>query len=76
LEEHGQSLKVVAAAIDRAVAPLREAVRLKPDDVEAHTTLGRTLFVQGKLDEAIAEIRAVKQLEPNRRMDWVIWNLS
>jgi hypothetical protein len=71
LEERGQSLKVVAAEIDRAVAPLHEAVRLKPDDVEAHAILGRTLFVQGKLDEAIAEIRAVKRLEPNRRMDWV-----
>jgi tetratricopeptide (TPR) repeat protein len=71
LEERGRSLKVVAADIDRAVAPLREAVRLKPEDVEAHTILGRTLFVQGKLDEAIAEIRAVKRLEPNRRMDWV-----
>jgi serine/threonine-protein kinase len=71
LEERGQSLKAVAADIDRAVAPLREAVRLKPDDVEAHTILGRTLFVQGKLDEASAEIRAVKRLEPNRRMDWV-----
>jgi serine/threonine-protein kinase len=71
LEARGQSLKVVAAEIDRAVAPLHEAVRLKPDDVEAHAILGRTLFVQGKLDEAIAEIRAVKRLEPNRRMDWV-----
>jgi serine/threonine protein kinase/Flp pilus assembly protein TadD len=71
LEERGQSLKVVAAEIDRAVAPLHEAVRLKPDDVEAHAILGRTLFLQGKLDEAIAEIRAVKRLEPNRRMDWV-----
>jgi serine/threonine-protein kinase len=71
LEKRGQSLKVVTAVIDQAVAPLREAVRLKPDDAQAHAILGRTLFVQGKLDEAIAEIRTVKQLEPNRRMDWV-----
>jgi tetratricopeptide (TPR) repeat protein len=73
LEQRGQSLKDVAADIDRAVAPLREAVRLKPDDAEAHTILGRTLFMQGKYDEAVAEIRAVKRLEPNRRMDWAIW---
>jgi eukaryotic-like serine/threonine-protein kinase len=71
LEERGQSLQVVAGDIERALAPLREAVRLKPDDVEAHTTLGRMLFIQGKLDEAIAEIRTVKRLEPDRRMDWV-----
>jgi serine/threonine protein kinase/tetratricopeptide (TPR) repeat protein len=71
LEERGQSLKDVAAVVDQAVAPLHEAVRLKPDDAEAHVILGRTLFVQGKLDEAIAEIRAVKRIEPNRQMDWV-----
>jgi serine/threonine-protein kinase len=73
LEQRGLSLKDVAADIDRAVAPLREAVRLRPDDAEAHTTLGRTLFLQGKLDEAIAEIRTVRRLEPNRGMDWAHW---
>jgi tetratricopeptide (TPR) repeat protein len=31
--------------------------------------------MQGKLDEAIAEIRAVKRLQPNRRMDWAILTL-
>src|SRR5262249_50594112 len=71
LEERGQSLKDVAALIDRAVAPLHKAVRLKPDDAEAHVILGRALFVQGKLDEAMAEIRAVKRIEPNCKMDWV-----
>jgi serine/threonine-protein kinase len=72
LEERGQSLNVVAANVDRVVAPLREAVRLNPDDAEAHTILGRTLFIQGKLDDAIAEVRTVKRLDPNRRMDWAI----
>ena len=72
LEDRGQSLNVVAADIDRAVAPLREAVRLKPDDAEVHTILGRTLFVQGKLDETIAEIRTVKRLAPGRPMEWAI----
>jgi len=70
LEERGQSLKVVAADIERAIAPLREAIRLKPYDAEAHALLGRTLFVQGKLDEAIAEIRTVKRLAPDRPMEW------
>src|SRR5262249_32867606 len=73
LEERGKSLQEVAAVIDRAVAPLREAVRLKPDDAEAHATLGRTLFMQGKLEEAIADLRAVNRLDPNRRMDWARW---
>jgi serine/threonine-protein kinase len=73
LEQNGQSLKDVAADLDRAVAPLREVVRLKPDDAGAHTALGRMLFMLGKLDEASAEIRAVKRLEHNRPMDWVEW---
>jgi tetratricopeptide (TPR) repeat protein len=72
IKYHGRSLKVVAAALERVVAPLREAVRLKPDDAEAHSILSRTLFMQSKFDEAIAEIRTVKRLEPDRRMDWAV----
>jgi serine/threonine-protein kinase len=71
LEERSKSLKDVAAVIERAIAPLREAVRLRPDDAEAHALLGRTLFVQGKLDEAMAEIRTIKRLAPDRPIEWV-----
>jgi serine/threonine protein kinase/tetratricopeptide (TPR) repeat protein len=71
LEERGQSLKDVADVIDRTAAPLREAVRLKPDDAEAHANLGRMLYMQGKLCEAIAELRTVKRLDPSRGMNWV-----
>jgi serine/threonine-protein kinase len=62
---HGQS-REVAAALEPAVAAIREAVRLKPDDAAAHACLGKALRIQGKLEEAIAEIRTVKRLEPNR----------
>ena len=48
-----------------AVAAGREAIRLKPDDAEAHTNLGNVLSSQGKLDEAIAEYREAIRLKPD-----------
>jgi serine/threonine protein kinase/Flp pilus assembly protein TadD len=53
------------AALARAVALLREAVRLTPDNSTADNNLGRALSQQGKLNEAIAEYREAIRLEPD-----------
>jgi tetratricopeptide (TPR) repeat protein len=42
---------------------MREAVRLGPDDAQAHLNLGSALWRQGKADEAIAEIREAARLD-------------
>ena len=51
--------------LDEAIAAYREAIRLKPDDAEAHYNLGIALSGQGKLDEAIAEYREAIRLKPD-----------
>ena len=53
------------AALDKAVAALREAIRLQPDLAYAHANLGVALMRQGKLDEAIAEYREAIRLRPD-----------
>ncbi len=53
------------AALDKAVAALREAIRLKPEFAYAHANLGVALMRQGKLDEAIAEDREAIRLRPD-----------
>jgi tetratricopeptide (TPR) repeat protein len=53
------------AALEKAIASLRETVRLKPDDAIAHTNLGLALAAQGKLEEAIAACRAAIRLQPD-----------
>jgi serine/threonine-protein kinase len=52
-------------ALEKAVATLRETVRLKPDDAEAHTNLGLALHSQEKLEEAVAEHREAIRLQPD-----------
>ena len=49
--------------LDEAIAEYRTAIRLQPDDADAHTNLGIALRKQGKLDEAIAEYRAAIRLK-------------
>jgi serine/threonine-protein kinase len=53
------------AALGKAVAALREAVRLRPDDAPAHANLGLALMRQGKLEEAIGEDREAIRLKPD-----------
>jgi serine/threonine-protein kinase len=67
IEDRSQS-REVAAVIEKAVAAHREVVRLKPDDPEAHANLGRALAMQSKFDEAIAEFRTVKRLDPAHKV--------
>ena len=50
--------------LDAAVAAVREAIRLKPDDAVAHSQPRHALKAQGKLDEAIAAYREAIRLSP------------
>ena len=50
--------------LDEAIADYREAIRLKPDYLEAHSNLGVALASQGKPEEAIAECREAIRLKP------------
>jgi serine/threonine-protein kinase len=64
LEDRGRAADA-APVLDRAVAAAREAIRLKPDDARAHTSLGNALRGQGKVTEAIAEFREAIRLKPD-----------
>jgi serine/threonine-protein kinase len=57
-------------AYEAAAASGREAIRLNPGSPEAHSSLARSLMRQDKLDEAIAELRTVKRLEPSYHFNW------
>jgi tetratricopeptide (TPR) repeat protein len=63
LKEHGDRSDSVAA-LEKAVAAHREAIRLKPDLVGAHFYLGNALYAQGNLDEAIGAYREAIRLKP------------
>jgi serine/threonine-protein kinase len=52
------------AALEKAVATLRAAIRLKPANTAAHVHLGLALDHQGKPTEAIAEYREAIRLDP------------
>lgn len=49
---------------DEAIAFLRKAIRLKPDDAETRSHLGAQLAAQGKLDEAILNFEQACRLRP------------
>jgi tetratricopeptide (TPR) repeat protein len=67
----GSALKVkgstreASEVLEAAVAAGREAIRLKPDNVQTHFRLGNVLYAQGKLGEAIAEFREMIRLNPD-----------
>jgi serine/threonine protein kinase/lipoprotein NlpI len=50
--------------LDRAVADLREAIRLDPQLYQAHAGLAQVLRQQGKPDEAVAELTQAIALRP------------
>ena len=53
------------AAVAKGVAIFREAVRLGPDDTDAHTGLAFALTIAGKRAEAAAEFRTAIRLRPD-----------
>jgi superkiller protein 3 len=50
--------------LERAVAELREAIRLDPESAAAHINLAIVLNEQGKLAEVVAEFREAIRVEP------------
>jgi tetratricopeptide (TPR) repeat protein len=50
---------------DEATREFREAIRLKPDDSQAHIFFGGALGQQGKNDAAIGELREAIRLKPD-----------
>jgi tetratricopeptide (TPR) repeat protein len=47
-----------------AIEEYREALRLKPDYVDAHNNLGTAYAMQGRIDEAIGEYKQALRLTP------------
>ncbi len=64
LQTQGRSAEA-AVVLEAAAAANREAVRKKPDDAYAHFSLGMALFIQGKLDSAIAEYCKAIEIQPD-----------
>src|SRR4029077_16235381 len=64
LKARGRSQEA-ATVLEAAVAAAREAIRARPDDAYAHSSLAFSLEAQGKLVSAIAEYRTVLRLLPD-----------
>jgi serine/threonine-protein kinase len=65
LLQRGWDLPGSLAALEKATAALRAAVRDNPDDFQSRTILGFALEGQGKVAEAAAEYRAAVRLQPD-----------
>lgn len=53
-----------AGHMDKAEAPIRNAIRLDPDNATAHYFLARLLYTDNRFDEAIEESQKVISLAP------------
>jgi Flp pilus assembly protein TadD len=60
----GRALFHLAGRPELALAPLEEAVRLRPDLAAAHSELGAVLAALGRHDEAVAAFAEAERLEP------------
>jgi tetratricopeptide (TPR) repeat protein len=56
--------------IDEAIRQFQEALRLKPDDANAHYNLGAALGAMGQYDEAIPQFQTAIRLKPNDAWDY------
>ncbi len=61
-------LQEARATLEAATQANREAIRKSPDDAYAHFSLGFALFMQQKLDDAIAEYRTAIRIQPEDAM--------
>ena len=50
---------------DEAIGHFREALKIRPEDVEAHTNLGIALFRTGRIDEAIEHYEKALAIDPS-----------
>jgi eukaryotic-like serine/threonine-protein kinase len=55
---------VIAESLSEAVAELRFATRLAPEDAYFHISLAQALVLQGKYDDAISESQLVARINP------------
>jgi tetratricopeptide (TPR) repeat protein len=52
--------------LEEAVAAFRQALRVQPNNTDAHTFMGNIFYYQGRHNEAIASYRRALELEPTR----------
>jgi tetratricopeptide (TPR) repeat protein len=64
LQARGRS-READPVLERALVVARESIRLKPDDANAHNTLGLILHSQRKPAEAVAALREAIRLKPD-----------
>jgi tetratricopeptide (TPR) repeat protein len=57
---------------DRAIAHLRESVRIKPNFAPARYNLGTALIAGGRLEEALTQLRRALEIQP----DYVLAHLN
>jgi len=66
--DSGTLWKILGVSLARqgkdALAALRRATELLPDDAEVHRNLGSVLLGQGRLDEALSSLRRLLEIEP------------
>src|SRR6185503_13015231 len=60
-----------SAIIESALEPVDKAVRLTPDDPEAHYTRGLTLVNLERLDDAVVELQQATRLRPHHYYQWL-----
>jgi protein O-mannosyl-transferase len=51
--------------MDEAISQYQQAIRLTPDNVDAHYNLGMAFYQQGRTDEAIRQFQAALRLKPD-----------
>ena len=64
LKELGRK-EEAAEVLERALTPLREAIRISPGSATAHSNLGRALDALGKHADAVAEAGEAVRLQPD-----------